>query len=94
MRRRPIDAIYASPYAARAADAGAAGSHCPKPAVTKPEFREVDFGDWTGLTWEQVEEQIRRERLLLVGPDFQSSHSERGDGRRISQAELNRPYCK
>jgi broad specificity phosphatase PhoE len=22
--------------------------------VTKPEFREVDFGDWTGLTWEQV----------------------------------------
>jgi broad specificity phosphatase PhoE len=22
--------------------------------VPRPELREVDFGDWTGLTWEQV----------------------------------------
>ena len=54
MRRRPIDAIYASPMRRAQQTLAPLASHCPSPAVTKPEFREVDFGDWTGLTGEQV----------------------------------------
>ena len=54
LRRRPIDAIYASPMRRAQQTLAPLASHCPKPAITQPEFREVDFGDWTGLTWEQV----------------------------------------
>lgn len=54
LRRRPIDAIYASPMRRAQQTLAPLASHCPKPAITRPEFREVDFGDWTGLTWEQV----------------------------------------
>ena len=54
LRRRPIDAIYASPMRRAQQTLAPLASHCPKLAVARPEFREVDFGDWTGLTWEQV----------------------------------------
>lgn len=54
VRRRPIDAIYASPMRRAQQTLAPLASHCPKPAIARPEFREVDFGDWTGLTWEQV----------------------------------------
>ena len=54
LRRRPIDVIYASPMRRAQQTLVPLASHCPKPAVTREEFREVDFGDWTGLTWEQV----------------------------------------
>ena len=57
LRRRPIDAIYASPMRRAQQTLAPLAGHCPKPAVVKPEFREVDFGDWTGLTWEQVHSQ-------------------------------------
>jgi broad specificity phosphatase PhoE len=54
LRRRPIDAIYASPMRRAQQTLAPLASHCPNPAIVKPEFREVDFGDWTSLTWEQV----------------------------------------
>ena len=54
LRRRPIDAIYASPMRRAQQTLAPLASHCPKPARAREEFREVDFGDWTGLTWEQV----------------------------------------
>jgi broad specificity phosphatase PhoE len=54
LRRRPIDAIYASPMRRAQQTLAPLASHCPTPAVVRSEFREVDFGDWTGLTWEQV----------------------------------------
>lgn len=54
LRRRPIDAIYTSPMRRAQQTLAPLASHCPKPAIARPEFREVDFGDWTGLTWEQV----------------------------------------
>jgi broad specificity phosphatase PhoE len=54
LRRRPIDAIYASPMRRAQQTLAPLASHCPKSAVVRDEFREVDFGDWTGLTWEQV----------------------------------------
>jgi broad specificity phosphatase PhoE len=54
LRRRPIDAIYTSPMRRAQQTLAPLASHCPNPAIVKPEFREVDFGDWTSLTWEQV----------------------------------------
>jgi broad specificity phosphatase PhoE len=54
LRRRPIDAIYTSPMRRAQQTLAPLASHCPRPAMTRTEFREVDFGDWTGLTWEQV----------------------------------------
>lgn len=54
LQHRPLDAIYASPMR-RAQQTLAPWAHlCPKPPVTRPDLREIDFGDWTGLTWEQV----------------------------------------
>jgi broad specificity phosphatase PhoE len=52
--RRKIDAIYASPMRRAQQTLSPLTCQCAKPAVTVPGFREVDFGDWTGLTWEQV----------------------------------------
>jgi broad specificity phosphatase PhoE len=54
LRRRPIDAIYCSPMRRAQQTLAPLAAHCPKPPVAKAELREVDFGDWTGLTWEQV----------------------------------------
>lgn len=56
--RSPIDVIYASPMRRAQQTLAPLAAHCAKPAVVKQEFREVDFGDWTGLTWEQVHSQF------------------------------------
>lgn len=54
LRKRPIDVIYASPMKRAQQTLAPLASHCLKPAIAKPEFREVDFGVWTGLSWEEV----------------------------------------
>ena len=54
LRRRPIDVVYASPMKRAQQTLAPLASHCPRPAIEKPEFREVDFGVWTGLSWEEV----------------------------------------
>src|SRR5688500_7504999 len=54
LARRKIDAIYASPMRRAQQTLAPLAGQCAVPAVTIPDFREVDFGDWTGLTWEQV----------------------------------------
>lgn len=59
VRRSPIDAIYASPMRRAQQTLAPLANHCPKPAIIRPEFREVDFGDWTGLTWEQVHSRFQ-----------------------------------
>ena len=52
--RRPVDAIYVSPMRRAQQTLVPFTNHCPTPPSTRTELREVDFGDWTGLTWEQV----------------------------------------
>lgn len=54
LRRRPMDFIYASPMKRAQQTMAPLAGHCAKPPVDRAEFREVDFGEWTGLTWEQV----------------------------------------
>ncbi len=53
-----FNAIYASPMKrAQQTLAPLAAQHA-KPAITLPDLREVDFGDWTGLSWQQVQERF------------------------------------
>jgi len=59
LRHRPLDALYVSPMRRAQQTLAPLASHCPRPAVTLPGLREVDFGDWTGLTWEQVHAQYQ-----------------------------------
>lgn len=54
LSHRPVDALYASPMQRARQTMAPLLGHCPKPPVILPGLREVDFGDWTGLTWEQV----------------------------------------
>jgi broad specificity phosphatase PhoE len=58
LQSRSLSAIYASPMkrvqqtlAPLLVDGG------PKPVIL-PDLREVDFGDWTGLSWDQVQEKF------------------------------------
>jgi broad specificity phosphatase PhoE len=52
-----IDAFYASPMKrVNQTLASLAANGAPKPVIV-PELREVDFGDWTGLHWSEVQER-------------------------------------
>jgi broad specificity phosphatase PhoE len=52
---KPLNAIYASPMKrVQQTLAPLLVNGAPKPVIM-PDLREVDFGDWTGLAWEEVQ---------------------------------------
>jgi broad specificity phosphatase PhoE len=54
---KPLDAIYASPMKrVQQTLAPVLVNGTPEPIVL-PDLREVDFGDWTGLAWAEVQEK-------------------------------------
>ena len=58
LKRQPIDDIYASPMKrVQQTLAMLAGNGSPQPFIME-DLREVDFGDWTGLSWEAVQEKF------------------------------------
>jgi len=58
LRRLEIGAIYASPMKRVSQTlAPLLANGAPQPVVL-PDLREVDFGDWTGLRWEEVSERF------------------------------------
>lgn len=58
LRRKPLDAIYASPMKrVQQTLVPLLKNGAPRPVVL-PGLREVDFGDWTGLGWEAVQEKF------------------------------------
>jgi broad specificity phosphatase PhoE len=58
LHSKPLSAIYASPMKrVQQTLAPLLINGAPKPIVF-PELREVDFGDWTGLSWDQVQEKF------------------------------------
>ena len=58
IQRQPLDAIYASPMKrVQQTIAPLAGNGSPQPVIL-PDLHEVDFGDWTGLSWEHVQEKF------------------------------------
>ncbi len=59
LRQKPYDALYASPMKrVQQTVAPLAVNGAPKPIIV-PELREVDFGDWTGLGWEEVQAKFQ-----------------------------------
>ena len=60
LARQPLNAVYASPMKRvqqTLAPFGAINGWANR-AVTVPDLREVDFGDWTGLSWQAVQEKF------------------------------------
>lgn len=57
---RPVkfDALYASPMRRVQQTIAPLLQNGAPAQVVVPEFREVDFGDWTGLGWDQVQERF------------------------------------
>jgi broad specificity phosphatase PhoE len=53
LARQPLDAIYASPMKRVQQTIAPLTARGAVPIVVDG-FREIDFGDWTGLTWEAV----------------------------------------
>ena len=57
-RRFTLDAIYASPMRRVQMTLEPLLARVPLQPVTDPDLREVDFGSWTGLRWEQISERF------------------------------------
>ena len=59
LQRRRLDAIYASPMKrVHQTLVPLAGNGTPRPVIVDG-LREVDFGDWTGLSWEDVRQKFQ-----------------------------------
>lgn len=57
LRRRRFDGLYASPMLRVQQTLKPLNGPDQLQPVTLSEFREVDFGSWTGLTWDEVRER-------------------------------------
>jgi len=58
LKSHSFDAVYASPMRrVQQTLQPMFQNGFPKPIIT-PEFREVDFGEWTGHTWVEIEERF------------------------------------
>src|SRR5215207_6500386 len=54
-----LDAIYASPMLRAQQTLLPLAQHGRQAPVTYHDLREVDFGDWTGLKWDEVRERFQ-----------------------------------
>ncbi len=52
----PIDAVYSSDLRRASSTAQAIAAVREIPQVLRPALREIDFGRWEGLRWEQIEQ--------------------------------------
>jgi broad specificity phosphatase PhoE len=57
LRQRPLAAVYSSPMKRAQQTLAPLASHAGSAPVLLDGLREVDFGDWTGLGWEEVRER-------------------------------------
>ena len=51
-----IDIIYTSDLQRAATTAGALAEAFTIPCVTKPNLREINFGEWEGFTWQEIQQ--------------------------------------
>ena len=86
LKRIPFDAIYASPMKrVQQTVEKLRDTHSPHPVFLE-DLREVDFGVWTGLTWEEVKTQFsvsafewldHLDRGLISGAEAKADFRER-----------------
>ncbi|SHJ07148.1 alpha-ribazole phosphatase [Anaerovibrio lipolyticus DSM 3074] len=66
-----VDAIYSSPLIRAKETAEAIGAAFSLPVETCPEFCEISFGKWEGLTYDEIHAQWPKEHDLLFNrPDL------------------------
>jgi broad specificity phosphatase PhoE len=59
LKNESIDAVYASDLSRSFTTADAIGRQFGISPITLPELREIDFGEWEGLSWAQIESSDR-----------------------------------
>jgi broad specificity phosphatase PhoE len=59
LRTESIDAIYASDLSRSLTTADAIGKAFALSPIKVPELREIDFGQWEGLSWQEIEGRDR-----------------------------------
>jgi broad specificity phosphatase PhoE len=59
LRGEPIDAVYASDLSRSLTTADAIGRVFGLSPVALPSLREIDFGEWEGLSWVEIESRDR-----------------------------------
>jgi broad specificity phosphatase PhoE len=86
LERQPIDAVYASPMkrVQQTLAPFASKNGWSERAVILEGLREIDFGDWTGLTWDAVQQKFGVSAFQWL------TELERGG---IANAENTRSYC-
>jgi broad specificity phosphatase PhoE len=58
MKGTPLDALYMSPMRRVQQTIAPLLAQCGLQPTVMPDLRETDFGDWTGLTWTEVQERF------------------------------------
>lgn len=61
LRGLKLDAIYASPMRRVRETLAPLNGQCARPAAFCDALREIDFGDWTGLNFQQIRERYQAE---------------------------------
>ena len=61
MKSRPAAKVFTSPLKRARETAQAVAEALEAPLLLVPEFEEVDFGLWEGLTWQQIGERYPKE---------------------------------
>lgn len=59
LRNEPIDAVYASDLSRSLTTADAIGKLFGLASIAVPELREIDFGEWEGLSWQEIKSHDR-----------------------------------
>jgi len=52
-----INCIFTSDLERASSTAGTLADNSGVPCIKRPNLREIDFGSWEGLTWQQIQEQ-------------------------------------
>jgi alpha-ribazole phosphatase len=55
LRTEPIAAVFTSDLQRSVTTARTLAKYFAIPCITRPALREIDFGKWEGLTWEEIE---------------------------------------
>jgi broad specificity phosphatase PhoE len=59
LKTESIDAVYASDLSRSLTTADAIGRAFALSPIKVPELREIDFGEWEGLSWQKIESRDR-----------------------------------
>ena len=59
LKKQKIDIIYSSDLSRAYETASIIGKEIDKPVYTLPEIREMNFGDWEGLTMSEIKENYK-----------------------------------